>query len=80
MNKEVVVVSAAWCGNCGVLKDALTRSGIVYKVIDADSEEGMAFCRENGVRGLPTSFIYEDGEIVKTVIGNKFQEIKEGLE
>ena len=80
MNKEVVVVSAAWCGNCGVLKDALTRSGIVYKVIDADSEEGMTFCQENNVRSLPTSFIYEDGEIEKVLIGNKFQEIKEGLE
>lgn len=78
MSKEVVVVSAAWCSGCKGLKDALTRNGIIYKVIDAD--ENMEFCRENGVRSLPTSFIYEDGEIVKVVIGNKFQEIKEGLE
>ena len=69
MSKEVVVVSASWCGNCGVLKDALTRSGIVYRVVDAD--ENMEFCRENGVRSLPTSFIYEDGELIKTVVGLK---------
>ena len=69
MSKEVVVVSAAWCSSCQNLKDALTRSGIIYKVIDAD--ENMEFCRENGVRSLPTSFIYEDGELIKTIVGLK---------
>lgn len=71
MNKEIIVVSTAWCGNCGTLKNDLTRAGIIYKVIDADTEEGMSFCRENGVRSLPTTFIYEDGELIKTVVGLK---------
>ena len=71
MTKKVVVVSANWCKNCSVLKDTLTRAGIIYQVIDADSEEGMAFCRENGIRSLPTSFIYEDGELLKTIVGLK---------
>ena len=71
MSKEIIVVSAQWCGNCGTLKNDLTRSGIIYKVIDADTEEGMTFCRENNVRSLPTSFIYEDGQLKKTLIGLK---------
>lgn len=71
MTKEIIVVSAAWCKNCSVLKDTLTRAGVVYKVIDADSPEGMDFCRENNVRSLPTSFICEDGELIKTVVGLK---------
>ena len=71
MNKEIIVVSAAWCAQCSVLKNDLTRAGIVYKVIDTGVEGGMAFCRENGVRNLPTSFIYEDGELIKTVVGLK---------
>lgn len=69
MSKEIVVVSAAWCGNCGTLKNDLTRAGIIYKVVNADEEEGMDFCRENGVRGLPTAFVYEDDKIVKTIVG-----------
>ena len=71
MTKEIVVVSAAWCKNCTVLKDTLTRAGIIYKVIDADSPEGMDFCRENNVRSLPTSFVYEGGELKKTLVGLK---------
>lgn len=69
--KEIVIVSSSWCGNCGVLKDTLTRAGVIYKVIDADSPEGIDFCRENGVRSLPTSFVYEGGELKKTLIGLK---------
>lgn len=71
MNK-VVVVSTAWCASCAVLKDLLTRNGIVYHTIDGDSEEGMVFCRENNVRSLPTSFIYDsEGNLIKSVVGVK---------
>lgn len=71
MTKELIVVSTAWCSQCSVLKNDLTRAGVIYKAIDADSPEGMDFCRENGVRSLPTSFVYEDGELKKTLIGLK---------
>lgn len=71
MTKEITVVSAAWCASCNTLKNDLTRAGVIYKVIDADSPEGMDFCRSNNVRSLPTSFIYEDGELKKTLIGLK---------
>lgn len=74
MAKEIIVVSAAWCSQCSVLKNDLTRAGIIYKVVNADEEDGMSFCRENGVRSLPTTFIYEDGELIKTVVGLKKME------
>lgn len=69
MNKKIVIVSASWCSSCVTLKDLLTRNNIVYHTVDADSDEGMEFCRENGVRSLPTAFVYEDDEIVKTIVG-----------
>ena len=69
--KKIVVVSASWCVNCGVLKDLLTRNEVIYHVVDADSDDGMSFCRENNVRSLPTTFIYEGDEIVKVVHGVK---------
>ena len=74
MTKEIIVVSAAWCASCSTLKNDLTRAGIIYKAVDADSEEGMDFCRNNNVRSLPTSFVYEDGELKKTLIGLKKME------
>ena len=69
MSKKIVVVSAAWCSQCNVLKDLLTRNEVVYHVIDCDSDVGMTFCREMGVRSLPSTFIYEDDKIVKTING-----------
>jgi len=78
MAKKLVVVSAPWCKSCTLLKDQLTRNNIPYFVKDADEE--MEWCQENGVRSLPTSFIYDGDEIVKVVVGNKYQEIKEALE
>jgi len=78
MNKKLVVVSSSWCSQCKVLKDQLTRNNIPYFVKDADTD--FEFCQENGVRSLPTSFIYEGDEIVKVVVGNKYQEIKEAFE
>ena len=71
MRKKIVVVSASWCVNCGVLKDILTRNEIVYRVIDADENLGMSFCKEMNVRSLPTTFIYEDDKIVKVINGVK---------
>ena len=78
MNKKLIVVSSSWCSQCKVLKDQLTRNNITYFVKDADTD--IEYCQENGVRSLPTSFIYKDDEIVKVVVGNKYQEIKEALE
>lgn len=78
MNKKLVVVSSSWCLQCKVLKDQLTRNNIPYFIKDADTD--IEYCQENGVRSLPTSFIYDGDEIVKVVVGNKYQEIKEALE
>ncbi len=77
MSKKLVVVSALWCSQCKVLKDQLTRNNIPYFVKDADTD--IEYCQENGVKSLPTSFICDGDEIVKVVVGNKYQEIKEAF-
>lgn len=71
MKNGLYIVSASWCQNCKVLKASLDRAGIEYQEIDADSEEGMQFTQENKVKSLPTSFLFKDGEIIKTIIGVK---------
>jgi len=60
-----------------LLKTQLVAKNIEFEYVDAD--EQMEYCQTNGVRSLPTSFIVEDNEIVKTVIGNKVSEIIGGL-
>lgn len=76
MTKKLIVVGADWCSGCSALKTQLVAKNIEFEYVDAD--EQMEYCQANGVRSLPTSFIIEDDEIVKTVIGNKVNEIVEG--
>lgn len=80
MSKELKVISAVWCGACTLLKKQLDSNNIHYSVIDGDTPEGMAVCKEFGVRSLPTSLIYDNGSFVSMVVGNKYKEIKEALE
>lgn len=77
MNRKLVIVSAAWCHGCVALKSQLDKKDIPYEVIDGDSEKGMDFCKEHGVKSLPTSFVYEGDEVVGKVIGNKLKEVLE---
>lgn len=67
---KITVVSSSWCVNCKLLKSNLTQANIMYYAVDADTEEGMEYCTEHGVRGLPTTIITdEDGKVVRNVVG-----------
>jgi len=67
---KFTVVSAAWCGNCGTLKHNLTQAGIIHHVIDADTDEGMKYCAENSISGLPATVITDvEGNVIRKVIG-----------
>jgi thioredoxin-like negative regulator of GroEL len=70
MGYKITVVSASWCKNCLTLKDSLTQANVIYHVVDADSEDGMNYCTEHNVRGLPTTIITdEDGKVVRNIVG-----------
>lgn len=77
--KKVIVVGASWCSSCTALKTQLVAKSVEFEYMDGDTDEGMTFCKYHGVRSLPTSFIIEDNEIVKIIIGNKVGEIMEEL-
>lgn len=77
MTKKLIVIGSSWCPGCTALKTQLVAKNIEFEYVDAD--EQMEYCQRYGVRSLPTSFIVEDNEIVKTIIGNKVSEIMEGL-
>ena len=70
MGYKITVVSAKWCPSCTVLKSNLTQANIIYHAVDADSEDGMNYCTEHNVRGLPTTIITdEDGKVVRNIVG-----------
>ena len=70
MSYKITVVSASWRPSCQILKSNLTEAKIIYHMIDADSEVGMEYCSQHGVRGLPTTIITDEaGEVVRKVVG-----------
>lgn len=76
--KKIVVVSSSWCSQCSVLKDALDRNNVQYVVVDAD--EDMDYCREQGVRSLPTTILGDEQKLIgsspdvlKKIVGFYFQ-------
>lgn len=77
--KGVMVVSASWCSQCGPYKRALDQAGIEYEEQDADDPENEALLKILGVRGLPTTIVF-DGEIeVGRVVGNNVPKLRELL-
>lgn len=79
MTKKLIVIGAPWCSSCTALKTQLVAKSIEFEYVDAD--EQMEYCQRYGVKSLPTSMIVDtiEDEIVKTIVGNKVNEIMEGL-
>jgi thioredoxin 1 len=76
----IVVYGASWCGPCKLVKETLSKSGLSYKLIDIEQHPNKA--AEAGVRGVPTTIIYnDDNKEVKRIVGSsadllsKLQEI-----
>ncbi len=77
MSLVVKVVSASWCGQCGPYKKQLGSQGIEFENLDVDESSNMELLSSLGVRGLPTTLIYKNGELIGMVAGNKIEEVKE---
>lgn len=77
--KKVVVVSASWCSQCGPYKRALEQAGIEFQSLDADDPENAELLQTVGVRGLPTTLVFDSGPLIGTVVGNNIPKLKELL-
>lgn len=69
-NVTIVNLFATWCGPCKMLAPILeeinNEGTAVFKVdVDQDGE----FAKEMGVRGVPSTLIYKDGNLVNKVDG-----------
>lgn len=60
MTNGIKVFTASWCGQCSALKKQLDVKGIMYEVIDVDTDEGGEIAFEWGVRSLPAAIIEDE--------------------
>ncbi|WP_435318261.1 thioredoxin [Haloarchaeobius sp. TZWSO28] len=70
---DVVLVDfyADWCGPCKMLEPIVAEiaeetAGVVAKV---DIDELQSLAQGEGIRGVPTLFLYADGELVERLVG-----------
>lgn len=70
---DVVLVDyhAEWCGPCQMLEpivaDLARETDAAIAKVDIDRHQGLA--QQAGVRGVPTLFLYADGEAVEQLVG-----------
>lgn len=65
--------SAPWCGACKMLAPTLHAVAQEYaghvRVLQIDTDANPATMARYGVRGLPTTIVFRDGEPVDHIIG-----------
>lgn len=67
-----------WCPQCGPFKDNLTRKGVEFEVMDADEHQEKA--TNLGIRSLPTTVIFENGEEIARIAGPNLAKVMEALQ
>ena len=75
--KVVVDLFATWCGPCKMLSPILDEiseeiTTTKFYKIDVDDNEDIA--REYNVMSIPTVLVFENGELINTIVGLKSRE------
>ena len=83
-NNQLVVVDfhAVWCGPCKVIApkyEELSQEfhGVSFVKVDVDQAEELA--EKQGVESMPTFKFFKNGQLVDTLNGAKFEELKKRL-
>ena len=67
---EIKFFNAAWCGPCQQMKpqiSKLQKEG--YPIVEVDVDEQPTIAESANVRGVPTIAIYENGQLVDSIVG-----------
>lgn len=80
-DKAVVYFTATWCQPCKQLKPIYAQAGMKdnlnnYYVIDVDSIDSEYLDKYN-IRSVPTLFLMNKGEVLKTITARTAEEIIE---
>ncbi|MDY6940120.1 MAG: thioredoxin domain-containing protein [Cyanobacteriota bacterium] len=64
---------ASWCGPCQVVRSLVEQLSDEYgdriQTIQLDVEENKEFVKKIGLRSIPAVLIFQDGELVESVVG-----------
>jgi thiol-disulfide isomerase/thioredoxin len=71
--KQVIRFTANWCSPCKIYaptfeKVASEIPGVRFETIDVDSTDSRII--DMGIRGVPTTVVLENGQVVKKQSGN----------
>ena len=67
---EIKFFNADWCGPCQQMKPhigKLQKEG--YPITEVDVDEQPTIAESANVRGVPTIAIYENGQLVESIVG-----------
>lgn len=69
--KVLVDFYAEWCGPCKVLGPMLddVSKEITGKIFKVNIDDNTNLTEKYGIRGVPTSILFENGVAVKTIVG-----------
>ena len=71
IGKDIQIVNfhGTWCGPCKMLSPILEQISNSIEVFKIDIDENKEFTSKMGVQSVPTTFIYQNGEIQDTITG-----------
>jgi thioredoxin 1 len=72
---KVIRFTASWCGPCRMYKPVfdevekeMADSGIVFQTVDIDEDKSNR-AEQYAVRGVPTTVLIKENEVVDTIVG-----------
>lgn len=74
-SKKPVLVDfwAAWCGPCKaiapILEEIASEYGDKLTIVKLNTDENPATTARYGITGIPALNVYQDGELVKSIVG-----------
>lgn len=74
---SVVNVFGTWCGPCKMMSPILEEISNETPVFKVDVDENKEWAQEMKVQGVPTTFVFKDGEIKDTIVGFVPKEVLE---
>ena len=75
--KVVVDLFATWCGPCKMLSpvlDEISEEITTTKFFKIDVDDNEDIAREYNVMSIPTVLVFENGNLVNTIVGLKGKE------
>ncbi|AWX42582.1 thioredoxin [Metamycoplasma cloacale] len=69
---SILAFRATWCPPCQMMGPELERLSELHsdiKIFDVDVDQNIVFAREMKVNGIPSFFLYKDGELIENTAG-----------